>query len=182
MNRGEVSFSSFLNVYSTNNPLLYDFSEHNSVDIACTYPTSPCVVLQGDPGQDHPGDQGRPGNSRVSRAAGQHHGKTVAKAGPRASPRGEQVSRARGTSRGDDQRTKTTGKPKVRAPSDFVAPEPKPLQITSKTDLNEFVTNTLALALRLGTGAFAPRMENRRFNVRERRRRPLLSQARPVLD
>ena len=39
-------------------------------------------------------------------------------------------------------------------PSDFVIPEPKPLQISENTDLSEFASNTLALALRLGTGAF----------------------------
>jgi glutathione S-transferase len=54
----------------------------------------------------------------------------------------------------DELFTKTAPKPKVQVPDDFVAPEPKPLEITSKTDLIDFASNALALALRLGTGAF----------------------------
>jgi glutathione S-transferase len=54
----------------------------------------------------------------------------------------------------DELLTRAAPKPKVQVPDDFVVPEPKPLEITSKTDLKDFATNTLALALRLGTGAF----------------------------
>lgn len=42
----------------------------------------------------------------------------------------------------------------VEVPSDFVAPEPRPLTITESTDLGEFATATVGLALRLLTGAF----------------------------
>lgn len=48
----------------------------------------------------------------------------------------------------------TATRPKVEVPKDFVLPEPKPLTITSKTDLGTFAANTLALLLRLGTSAF----------------------------
>ena len=44
--------------------------------------------------------------------------------------------------------------PKVEVPSDFVIPEPKPLQITESTDLVGFATASAGLALRLATGAF----------------------------
>ena len=44
--------------------------------------------------------------------------------------------------------------PKVKIPSDFILPEPRPLTITKSTDLGGFVTSSLVLALRLATGAF----------------------------
>jgi hypothetical protein len=45
-------------------------------------------------------------------------------------------------------------KPKVELPKDFVLPEPQPLTITKKTDLAVFLSSSVALVLRLGTGAF----------------------------
>jgi hypothetical protein len=45
-------------------------------------------------------------------------------------------------------------KPKVEVPKDFVLPDPQPLTITKKTDLAVFLSSSVALALRLGTGAF----------------------------
>lgn len=58
----------------------------------------------------------------------------------------------------EDLFSKTTlsnnSRPKVQVPDNFQLPEPKPLQITSGTDLVGFGQSCLALALRLGTGAF----------------------------
>ena len=48
----------------------------------------------------------------------------------------------------------TQKRPKVEVPENFELPEPKPLTVTASTDLVEFAKSTLALALRLGTGAF----------------------------
>ena len=105
--RGEVSFSSFLNVYSTNNPLLYDFSEHKQstslvpniaphLSMCCSariiqetkddlviheFPVSPGIIM-----------------GRLRRKSA--HVQAL---------EGEQVSRARGTSRGNDQRSALSG-------------------------------------------------------------------------
>lgn len=46
------------------------------------------------------------------------------------------------------------GLPKVQKPEGFVAPEPKPLTLTETADLGGVLKSSLALALRLGTGAF----------------------------
>jgi len=45
-------------------------------------------------------------------------------------------------------------RPKVSAPTDFVAPDPKPLAINENANVLDLVTSSIALALRLGTGAF----------------------------
>lgn len=45
-------------------------------------------------------------------------------------------------------------RPKVKVPEGFVIPEPKPLTIGEGTDLFDFAKAALALAARLGTGAF----------------------------
>jgi glutathione S-transferase len=47
-----------------------------------------------------------------------------------------------------------TKKQRVEIPKDFVLPDPKPLTVTSKTDIPGFIKSSIALALRLGTGAF----------------------------
>lgn len=44
--------------------------------------------------------------------------------------------------------------PKVELPPDFTIPEPRPLTITSSTNLTGFLTSSITLALRLATGAF----------------------------
>ena len=44
--------------------------------------------------------------------------------------------------------------PRVEVPSDFEVPEPKPLTITSSTDVPALLKASIALALRLGTSAF----------------------------
>jgi hypothetical protein len=44
--------------------------------------------------------------------------------------------------------------PKLQVPEDFRVPEPKPLTITRPSDLPSLLKSSLALALRLGTGAF----------------------------
>ena len=49
---------------------------------------------------------------------------------------------------------KSKSSPKVEKPENFVIPEPKPLQIDESTDMGRFTRNTLALAFRLGVGAF----------------------------
>lgn len=54
----------------------------------------------------------------------------------------------------DEIMTKTPTSPKVQAPSDFVAPEPKPLTLTRPSDLPSVLKSSAALAVRLGTGAF----------------------------
>ncbi len=48
----------------------------------------------------------------------------------------------------------TPSSPKVQLPPDFKVPEPKPLTITSSTNIPSLIKASLALALRLGTGAF----------------------------
>lgn len=59
-----------------------------------------------------------------------------------------------------DERNKTRSKndeknwPKVEVPDDFVIPEPQPLRVTRSSDLPSLFKSSLALALRLGTGAF----------------------------
>lgn len=50
--------------------------------------------------------------------------------------------------------SKRQGRPKVELPPDFQIPEPKPLTISPDADLLDFLSASLALALRLGTGAF----------------------------
>ena len=45
-------------------------------------------------------------------------------------------------------------RPKVELPENFQIPEPKPLTISSDTNLLDFLSASLSLALRLGTGAF----------------------------
>jgi len=47
-----------------------------------------------------------------------------------------------------------TQTPKVEIPEGFVAPEPQPLTLTSKADVGSVLRSSLALAFRLGTGAF----------------------------
>ena len=47
-----------------------------------------------------------------------------------------------------------TSVPKVKAPDNFQAPEPKPLAVTRSSDLPDIFKSTAALAVRLGTGAF----------------------------
>jgi len=49
---------------------------------------------------------------------------------------------------------KASSSSKVQKPKNFVTPEPKPLQIPESTDLGRFTRNSLALAARLGVGAF----------------------------
>ena len=49
---------------------------------------------------------------------------------------------------------KASSSSKVQKPKNFVTPEPKPLQIPESTDLGRFARNSLALAARLGVGAF----------------------------
>lgn len=50
--------------------------------------------------------------------------------------------------------TPTSSSPKVSAPADFQAPEPKPLTLTRISDLPSVLRSSVAFALRLGTGAF----------------------------
>lgn len=51
--------------------------------------------------------------------------------------------------------TSNKGKsPAVEIPADFVVPEPKPLTVTRAEDLPELLKSSVALGLRLGTGAF----------------------------
>ncbi len=45
-------------------------------------------------------------------------------------------------------------RPKVEVPPDFQIPEPKPLTITPSSDLSSLLKSSIALALRLATGAF----------------------------
>jgi glutathione S-transferase len=45
-------------------------------------------------------------------------------------------------------------RPKVSVPSDFVAPEPRPLAITRPETIPDILKSSLALALRLATGVF----------------------------
>ncbi len=44
--------------------------------------------------------------------------------------------------------------PKVQAPSNFIAPEPRPLTITKSTNLGGLLSSSAGLAIRLATGAF----------------------------
>lgn len=48
----------------------------------------------------------------------------------------------------------TSSTPKVTAPPNFKVPEPKPLTLTRPSDLPSVLKSSLALAVRLGTGAF----------------------------
>ena len=52
------------------------------------------------------------------------------------------------------QQSKQQQWPKVEAPPNFITPEPRPLTVTESTDINGLVTASIALALRLATGAF----------------------------
>lgn len=54
----------------------------------------------------------------------------------------------------DDLLPTTKSTPKVTVPPDFQVPEPKPLTLTRSSDLFSVLKSSLALALRLGTGAF----------------------------
>mmetsp|Transcript_3430 Transcript_3430/g.5112 ORF Transcript_3430/g.5112 Transcript_3430/m.5112 type:complete len:356 (+) Transcript_3430:152-1219(+) len=54
----------------------------------------------------------------------------------------------------DDFTSTPTKNPKVSAPDDFQTPEPRPLTLTRPSDLPSVLKSSLALALRLGTGAF----------------------------
>lgn len=54
----------------------------------------------------------------------------------------------------DNVSSSSPSSPKVEAPADFVAPQPQPLTLTPSSDLPDVLKSSLALALRLGTGAF----------------------------
>lgn len=54
----------------------------------------------------------------------------------------------------DDFISAPSKRPKVTVPDDFQTPEPQPLTLTRPSDLPSVLKSSLALALRLGTGAF----------------------------
>jgi len=54
----------------------------------------------------------------------------------------------------DDFVSAPSKSPKVIVPDDFQTPEPQPLTLTRPSDLPSVLKSSLALALRLGTGAF----------------------------
>ena len=59
---------------------------------------------------------------------------------------------------GDDSSSSSSSSssqyPSVKVPDDFVIPEPQPLTLTRSSDLPSVLKSSVALALRLGTGAF----------------------------